>query len=160
MCNDIGQREDRFMFSRSSQPAPPTGVQASFIAADLVIAGDIEASGALHIDGKVTGDVRCAALSQGESGVIHGNIVADEIRLAGLVDGGVETGALALESSARITGDILYESLTVACGAEVEGRFRRRRPGDHGSMAARAEQPAPVEPNGQFAGAPAVLAAE
>jgi cytoskeletal protein CcmA (bactofilin family) len=87
----------------------------------------------------VTGDVRCALLSQGEGGAVAGNIVADEARLAGLVDGTVEAGTLALQSTARISGDILYEALSIASGAQVEGRFKRRRSGADGSGSARVE---------------------
>src|SRR3569623_1537366 len=104
-----------------------TGGEPSRIGADAVISGDIETGGRLAIDGKVIGNIRCAGLAQGESGAVHGNIVAEEARLAGLVDGGVEAGALILDATARITGDVIYETLSVARGAEVEGRFRRRR---------------------------------
>ncbi|TFI57385.1 polymer-forming cytoskeletal protein [Sphingomonas parva] len=125
------------MFSRSArQPERP----GSTIAADAVFTGNITTAGRLHIDGAVHGDVRCGELSQGAGGAVHGNIVAEAARLAGLVDGAVEAGTLALEASARITGDVLYESLGIAPGAEVEGRFRRRKgPADHGACSARAE---------------------
>jgi cytoskeletal protein CcmA (bactofilin family) len=140
------------MFSRGSRSALPVDGQLSFIGAEVVVSGDIRAEGGLHIDGKVNGDIRCARLSQGPGGEVHGNIFADEARLAGLVDGAVEAGALTLEASARVTGDVIYESLSVARGGAVEGRFRRRRPDDHGSIAARQEQAeAPV---GLFAAAP------
>jgi cytoskeletal protein CcmA (bactofilin family) len=119
------------------------GGEPSRIGAEAVISGDIETSGRLAIDGKVIGNIRCAGLSQSESGAVHGNIVAEEAKLAGLVDGGVEAGSLILDATARITGDVIYETLSVARGAEVEGRFRRRRQGDHGSLgikAAKAEE--------------------
>jgi cytoskeletal protein CcmA (bactofilin family) len=86
--------------------------------------------------------VSCGALTQGESGEVRGNINAGEARLAGLVDGAVEAATLTLEASARVTGDILYESLSVAAGAEVEGRFKRRRGAADGSAVAKAEKPA------------------
>jgi hypothetical protein len=43
-----------------------------------------------------------------------------------------------------VTGDILYESLSVAAGAEIEGRFKRRRGGADGSAVAKAEKAAPA----------------
>jgi hypothetical protein len=45
---------------------------------------------AAEASGKVTGDVRCAALAQSGSGEVRGNIAAVEARLAGLADGAVE----------------------------------------------------------------------
>ena len=127
------------MFSRSKAGAGGTGRgdTYSFIGPEVVVTGDIATPGQLHVDGKVNGDVRCGTLSQGEGGEIRGNILADEARLAGLVDGAVSAGTLLLETSARITGDVLYESLTVSTGAQVDGRFKRRAGGAEGSAKTR-----------------------
>ena len=147
------------MFSRGKGSAMPLeGEIISVIGVDVVITGNVECKTGLHVDGTVNGDISCLAFSQGESGAVHGNIVAEEARLAGLVDGAVEAGSLTLESSARIMGDVVYESLTVARGAEVEGRFRRRRPGDHGSLGARLEKQEDGTSSGLFAAAPPALA--
>jgi cytoskeletal protein CcmA (bactofilin family) len=149
------------MFGKSGKAerqAGRNGASLSFIGADASITGDLTAAGELHIDGKVSGDVRCAALVLGPSGEVRGNIKAEEARLAGLVDGGVEAGSLALDSSARITGDVLYDRLSIDAGAEVEGRFRRRR-----GEADRLPEPAPpieaVKPR-RRGGAPAPLFGE
>ena len=126
-------------------PAPgSSGGTFSYLGAEVTVTGDIATGSELHLDGKVTGDVSCGSLTQGESGEVRGNIKAAEARLAGLVDGAVEAGILTLEASARVTGDILYESLSVAAGAEVEGRFKRRRGGSDGSSVAKAEKAAPA----------------
>ena len=127
------------MFLRGKRDSGGISAEFSFIGPEVVVTGDIATEGRLHIDGKVIGDVRCGVLSQGETGSVAGNIVAGEAQLAGLVDGAVEAGTLALEASARVTGDILYESVSIARGAEVDGRFRRRRGDGGGSAAARAE---------------------
>lgn len=126
-------------------PAPgSSGGTFSYLGSEVTVTGDIATESELHLDGKVTGDVSCGSLTQGESGEVRGNIKAAEARLAGLVDGAVEAGVLTLEASARVTGDILYESLSVAAGAEVEGRFKRRRGGADGSASAKAEKAAPA----------------
>ena len=152
------------MFNRGKAPGGARDGEFSFIGPEVTITGDIVTGGQLHIDGTVTGDVRCAALVQSASGAIHGNIAAGEARLAGLVDGAVEAGALTLEAEARITGDIVYETLAVAAGAQVEGRFRRRRSGEASadSPAAagrRSGRPRPAAP-GLFAAEPTAEAAE
>jgi cytoskeletal protein CcmA (bactofilin family) len=154
MCDDAGLGEESIgMFSRGK--APMAGGQGkgkfSFIGTEVTLTGDIDTPGQLHVDGTVTGDVRCGSLSQGESGAVHGNIVAGEARLAGLVDGTVEAGTLTLEPTARVTGDVLYETLSIATGAQIEGRFKRRRGAADGSAPARIEartkaQPPPVAP--------------
>jgi cytoskeletal protein CcmA (bactofilin family) len=134
------------MFGRGQKAARAEDGNFSFIGPEVTVTGDVESSGRLHIDGKVVGDIRCASLTQGESGVVHGNITADDARLAGLVDGAVEAGALHLEASARVTGDVLYESVGIAAGAQVEGRFKRRRGANDGAVHARAEAEAAKPP--------------
>ncbi|HEX8239047.1 MAG TPA: polymer-forming cytoskeletal protein [Allosphingosinicella sp.] len=119
-----------------------SGGAFSYLGSEVTVTGDIATQSDLHLDGKVLGDVRCGSLTQGTSGEVRGNIRAGEARLAGLVDGAVEAASLILEATARVTGDVLYESLSVAAGAEVEGRFKRRRGGEDGSKAAKSEKAA------------------
>ena len=143
------------MFSRGkSGPVGPRGETFSFIGPEVTITGDVDTEGQLHIDGKVVGDVRCGSLSQGESGSIAGNITAGEAKLAGLIDGAVSAGTLLLEASARVTGDVLYETLTVSTGAQVDGRFKRRQGGEDGSGKARMKAvPAAMEAKGDVVSA-------
>jgi len=98
----------------------------SLIAADVVIRGDIVATADLHVDGRVEGDIHCAGLVQGKGSSIAGRIEAKSVRLAGRVDGGIEAGELVIEASARIFGDISYDSISIAPGAHVDGRFTCR----------------------------------
>ena len=62
----------------------------SFIGPDVLISGDVTASGQVHIDGRVDGNVRCETLVQGDGGTIAGHIQADTAHLSGLV--GRDTG--------------------------------------------------------------------
>jgi cytoskeletal protein CcmA (bactofilin family) len=142
MCDDArGGEETMGLFSRDRQmpAAVGKGAKFSFIGPEVTVTGDIVTSGQLHVDGKVAGDIDCGVLSQGESGEVRGNIVAGEARLAGLIDGSVEAATLELERSARVTGDILYETLSIRGGAQVEGRFRLRKGAGDGSKPARPE---------------------
>jgi cytoskeletal protein CcmA (bactofilin family) len=143
------------LFARGkSGPVGPKGETFSFIGPEVVVTGDIDTDGQIHVDGKVVGDVRCGSLSQGESGSIAGNITAGEAKLAGLIDGAVSAGTLLLEPSARVTGDVLYETLTVSTGAQVDGRFKRRQSGDDGSAKAKMTAvPAATETKGDVVGA-------
>ncbi len=147
------------MFGRGQKAQVAEDGKFSFIGPEVTVTGDIHTAGRLHVEGKVVGDIRCAALSQGESGVVHGNIFAGDARLAGLVDGAVEAGALHLEASARVTGDVLYEALGIATGAEEEGRFKRRRGANDGAVHARAEAEAAKPPRASRSKAAAAPAA-
>jgi cytoskeletal protein CcmA (bactofilin family) len=142
------------MFTRGAKG--PGGVAAaagefSFLGPEVQVTGDIDTPGQLHLDGKVTGDVRCGILVQGTSGEVRGNITAGEARIAGLVDGAIEAGTLSLDHSARVTGDMLYETLSIAGGAEVEGRFKRRKGAGDGSGPARAKSAESASPPPLFA---------
>ena len=55
------------MFSKKTAPedSPMSGATFSVLGSDTAIKGDIVASADLHIDGKVEGDIACAALVQG-----------------------------------------------------------------------------------------------
>lgn len=98
--------------------------QGSVIGADIVVTGNIEASVDLHIEGRVNGDVRCATLILGEHSHIDGSVHADRVRVSGTVEGAIETGDLAIEASARVTGDVVYSRLRVANGGVLEGTLR------------------------------------
>lgn len=120
------------MFSKSRQrqdaalPSAASGAKgASFsvIGADVLITGDIRATVDLHIDGRIQGDVACATLVQGERSQIIGAIEADQARIAGAVEGTLTVKTLVIEATARIKGDVSYESLSMAVGAEVDGRL-------------------------------------
>lgn len=99
----------------------------SILGADVVVTGNISSSVDLHIEGRVEGDLSCAALVQGEGSEIKGAIVAETARLAGLVDGSIEARDLVIEASARITGDVVYQNLKIETGGKVEGKFSHRR---------------------------------
>ncbi len=115
---------------RSDMASSATGSRNtpfSILGADVVIKGNVTASVDIHIDGSIEGDLVCANLVQGESSEIKGGVRAESARLAGLVDGSIEVRDLTIERSARITGDVTYENLTIAPGGQVEGRFTHRR---------------------------------
>jgi cytoskeletal protein CcmA (bactofilin family) len=120
------------MFSKKIGPAMASadrmGGPATFsvLGADLVVRGDITAEADLHVDGRIEGDIACAALVQGEASVITGAIRARSARLAGTVEGAVEVADLVIHKSARLTGDVTYDALTIEQGARVEGRFTPR----------------------------------
>jgi cytoskeletal protein CcmA (bactofilin family) len=122
------------MFSRKGngaasavRPRARSGASSlSLVGAEMTISGDVASEGALHVDGRIDGHVRCTNLCQSESGVISGNIVADEARVAGLVEGTVSARTVLIEANGRVAGDVAYDTISIAAGAQVEGRLARR----------------------------------
>ncbi|MGE0178677.1 MAG: polymer-forming cytoskeletal protein [Sphingomonas sp.] len=99
----------------------------SLIDPALTVSGGLASDGQIHVEGRVDGDVRCVALCQSASGVIAGDIRAEEARIGGLVEGNVTAGTVVIEASGRVTGDVAYDTISIAAGARVEGRLARRR---------------------------------
>lgn len=98
----------------------------SVIGADVAISGNISAEVDLHIDGIVEGDIACTSLIQGESSRITGSVMANSARLAGTVNGSIIARELIVERTAHIIGDVSYETIAIAAGAQIEGRFTLR----------------------------------
>lgn len=108
----------------------------SVIGKDVTIRGDVSASADLHVDGTVVGDIACAALVQGEASRIEGAVTAERARLSGHVKGTITARELVVLKTARIEGDVVYETLTIEQGAAVEGRFAPRDAGSGRAAAA------------------------
>ncbi len=114
------------MFNKNERPTTRSGNGTmSFLGAEVTVTGNIEGQGNLHIDGRVDGDVTCATLIVGNNGQVNGNITADDAKIAGTINGTVAAKVLTIEASARITGDLSYDSVSVETGAQVDGRVKR-----------------------------------
>jgi cytoskeletal protein CcmA (bactofilin family) len=114
------------MFGKTEKGAMTSGGGAlSFIGADVTVTGNIGGKGSLHIDGRVDGDVGCSSVTLGQNGQINGNLTADDARIAGTIAGTVAAKSLMIDATARITGDLSYDSVSVESGAMVEGRVKR-----------------------------------
>jgi cytoskeletal protein CcmA (bactofilin family) len=111
---------------RPSASSMTTGSTFSVLGPDIAINGDLRATADLHLDGRINGDIQCAALVQGEASEVTGNVVAESARIAGKVKGSITAGVLVILKTARIEGDVTYGSLTIEEGAQVDGKFSPR----------------------------------
>ncbi|MEP9357842.1 polymer-forming cytoskeletal protein [Sphingomonas sp. KR3-1] len=126
--NDRGRDRDE---RPAMPPAPPqqSGSTAkrgmfSVIGPDVTITGNVTASADLHIDGRIEGDVNCGSLAQGADSQVFGNVTAETARLAGAIEGTVRVRMLTIERSAKITGDVEYENITIENGGHIDGRLK------------------------------------
>jgi cytoskeletal protein CcmA (bactofilin family) len=97
----------------------------SVIGTDVTVTGNITATADLHIDGRIDGDVTCAALVQGPDSRISGSVRADSARISGRIEGSVAGRQLTVERSAVIVGDVEYQEISVETGAQIDGRLKR-----------------------------------
>jgi cytoskeletal protein CcmA (bactofilin family) len=111
---------------RPSGSSVMTGSTFSVLGPDIAVNGDLTAKMDLHLDGKVSGDISCAALIQGESSEVIGTVVAESARVAGKIKGSITAGALVILKTARIEGDVTYGTLTIEEGAQVDGKLTPR----------------------------------
>ena len=111
---------------RRTARTPGTESLLTIIAAGTTIAGDIDCSGVLKVEGTIEGSVRQARqVLLAREGAIHGDVIAQEVVVGGVIDGNVQAGdRLELQSSAVINGDIATKSIVVMEGARINGAVK------------------------------------
>lgn len=101
----------------------------TLIGVDTSIEGNIQFSGGLRIDGTVVGAItepndNPSTLILSEYGKVEGAITASKVVINGTVTGPVKAAQfLELQTKARITGDVYYNSLEMHTGAVIEGKL-------------------------------------
>jgi|SRR5689334_2909732 cytoskeletal protein CcmA (bactofilin family) len=110
------------MFSTQRKPT------LTILGPDIAIDGDLAATADLHLDGRVDGDIKCAALVQGETSEIIGMVMAENAQVAGTIKGSITADTLVILKTARIEGDVSYGTLSIEQGAQVEGNFSNHAP--------------------------------
>jgi cytoskeletal protein CcmA (bactofilin family) len=103
-------------------------VQHSIIGADVTITGDLVSSGDIKVDGRVDGNITCRTLTLGNQPVVNSSIKADTVRICGTFNGEVKAAKVVLTKDARVSGDIMQETLEIEPGAILEGNIRRIQP--------------------------------
>ena len=112
------------MFSTQRKPT------LTILGPDIAIDGDLAATADLHLDGRVDGDIKCAALVQGAIVVwnVAQRAMADNAQVAGTIKGSITADTLVILKTARIEGDVSYGTLSIEQGAQVEGNFSNHAP--------------------------------
>lgn len=105
----------------------------TLIGKGTTIDGDLRFSGGLHIEGVIKGNLAAdgddATLILSEHGHIQGEVRVPSMVLNGMIDGDVfACGKVELFEKARICGDVYYNLLEMAVGAEVNGKLVRQKP--------------------------------
>jgi len=112
------------------------------------IDGDLQFSGGLLIEGTIKGNITAendqATLILHEHGRIQGEVRVPSMVLNGSIDGDVfASGKVELFEKSRVCGDVYYNLLEMAVGAEVNGKLVRQKPAaPKAAAAAPAQKPA------------------
>lgn len=116
--NDVGP-------APAPAPRPAPGEGPSILAARLRLKGSIAAPGELQIHGVVEGDAQATVLKIGSEGAVQGDVTAETVIVAGVVEGRIFGGRVQLLAGARVSGDIIHQGLAIEAGALFEGVVRR-----------------------------------
>lgn len=101
----------------------------TIIGVDTRVNGDVHFNGGLHVDGVVHGNVSAdpdseASLSLAEGGTIDGGVTVPYVLLEGIVKGDVFANRrVILGSTARVVGNVYYNLIEMAIGAEINGKL-------------------------------------
>jgi cytoskeletal protein CcmA (bactofilin family) len=101
----------------------------SFIGPHSQFEGDIRFGGRLHVQGTIKGNVLAdngneSVLTVEQSGTIEGEVRVPYIYMNGVVTGDVYAHQhIELGASARIEGNVYYNLIEMAMGAEVNGKL-------------------------------------
>jgi len=94
--------------------------------------GDVHFSGGLHVDGTIKGNLVAepgteAVLTVSEQGRIEGDVRVPNLVLNGAVQGDVYASErVELACHAKVTGNVYYNLIEMAMGAEVNGNLVHR----------------------------------
>mgnify|MGYP001808956332 FL=1 len=105
------------------------GVVDTLVGSNSHVNGDLIFSGGCHIDGTVKGNVNAenfsdSELSISEDGTVEGGVTVPYVIVNGIVQGDVVASQrVELGPTARIIGNIYYNLIRMAIGAEINGKL-------------------------------------
>lgn len=101
----------------------------TLVGANSKIKGDLHFDGGCHVDGTVKGNVTAdpdteSALSISEVGNVDGGVTVPYVVLNGIVKGDVFANRrVELGATARVIGNVYYNLIQMAEGAEINGKL-------------------------------------
>jgi cytoskeletal protein CcmA (bactofilin family) len=104
-------------------------VVETLIGSNSKLYGDLHYLGGCHIDGSVKGNVTAdpdtdSALSISDIGSVDGGVTAPYVILNGIVKGDVfASKRVELGATARVIGNVYYNLIQMAEGAEINGKL-------------------------------------
>jgi cytoskeletal protein CcmA (bactofilin family) len=109
----------------SAQPAPRTVSPSTSVDASSELEGKLRCKQTLRIDGYVKGEVECErTVLVGEGARVFASIAADEVQIAGTVEGNIAARRkITLERTANVKGDLTTPGIVIEEGAKLSGRI-------------------------------------
>ena len=114
------------MFGNGKTEKPQSQID-SLIGVGTHIDGNINFSGGLRVDGRVTGNINAlgdkpSTLVLSDQAVIEGKIVVSHAVINGTVIGAIHASEyMELQPKAKVSGDVHYKAMEIQLGASVDG---------------------------------------
>jgi len=104
---------------------PKSSAGPSILTSDVVLEGNLATNGELQIDGTLHGSVRASVCIIDANGVIHGQVVAEDVFVRGRVIGPICGVHVTVVAGGHVEGDVLNQSIAIENGAYIDGKIRR-----------------------------------
>lgn len=106
----------------------------TLIGVKTTLSGDVKFSGGLYLEGRIEGNLNGAddeaRLDIQDTGCVVGEVHVANVEVNGTIDGELHaSGRLVLGAKAQISGDVYYNVLEMAAGAQVNGKLVYRKQG-------------------------------
>ncbi len=101
----------------------------TLVGGNTKVSGDVEFNGGFHVDGYIKGNIQAepdsdSVLSISEHGTVEGSVAVPHVILNGTVKGDVSARArVELGTTARVIGNVYYNLIEMAIGAEINGKL-------------------------------------
>lgn len=108
-----------------TSPAPRTVAPSTSVDASSELEGKLRCKQTIRIDGCVKGEVECEKMVLvGEGARVFASIAADEVQIAGIVQGDIAARRkITLQRTAVVTGDLTTPGIVIEEGAKLKGRI-------------------------------------
>ncbi|MDR1165127.1 MAG: polymer-forming cytoskeletal protein [Deltaproteobacteria bacterium] len=115
------------MFGSKKNRHPGKQQWNAFFSDSVEIEGTLRFTGLLNIDGRLKGAIVAKGmLVTGSNANVHGDVFVENLILSGSVTGNIfATGEVHLNQSAKVLGNINYQTLSIVPGALHEGNSHR-----------------------------------
>ena len=119
----------------------------TLVGSNTRVSGDVEFSGGFHVDGYIKGNIQSeesteSVLSISEHGTVEGSVAVPHVVLNGTVKGDVSAKErVELGTTARVIGNVYYNLIEMAIGAEINGKLIHQPAGAPKLVSSKVDEP-------------------
>jgi cytoskeletal protein CcmA (bactofilin family) len=97
----------------------------STLAAGVFMTGNVVCEGAMQVFGRIIGEIHSIKLTIGNGARVEGQVIAEEVVIAGQFKGTIHAKSVRLERTAVVEGEIYKHALVIDQDAQFEGTARK-----------------------------------